>query len=97
MGKIKPGKLQPGKLIAEAAIKKFGSRSIRYDYYPPKIPAPNFPVRMYDGRIESSLKISQILAKMPAIEVDSVYCAKELQNDAIAWRDQNKSKILSTK
>jgi uncharacterized protein len=97
MGKIKPGKLQPGRLIAEAAIKKFGRQSIRYDYYPPKIPAPNFPVRMYDGRIESSLKVSQILAKMPAIEVDSVYCAKDLQNDAIAWRNQNKSKILGIK
>ncbi len=95
-GKIKPGKLQPGRLIAEAAVKKFGRDSIRYDYYPPKIPAPNFPVRMYDGRIESSLNISQILARMPAIEVDCVYCAKELQDDAIAWREQNKSKILGT-
>lgn len=96
-GKLKHGKLQPGKLIAEAAEKKFGKKSIRYDYYPPKIPAPEFPVRMYDGTIESSLKVSQILAKMPAVEVDSVYCDKKLSDDARSWRDQNKSKILGTK
>lgn len=96
-GKLKPGKLQPGRLIAEAAEKEFGKKSIRYDYFPPKIPAPEFPVRMYDGMIESSLKVSQILANMPSVEVDAVYCDKKLSDDARAWRDQNKSKILGLK
>lgn len=96
-GKLKPGKLRPGRLIAEAAEKKFGSDKIRYDYYQPRPAAPEFPVRTYDGKIESSLKISQILQKMPEIEVDAVYCDKSLFDEAIKWRDKNKSRILGLK
>jgi len=96
-GKLKPGKLRPGKLIGDAAEKKFGRELIRYDYYQPRPAAPEFPVRTYDGKIESSLKISQILQRMPGIEVDSVYCDKGLVDDAIKWRDQNKPRILGLK
>jgi HD superfamily phosphohydrolase len=93
-GKIKPGKLRPGRLIADAAEKKFGREQIRYDYYQPRPAAPEFPVRTYDGKIESSLKISQILQRMPEIEVDAVYCDNNLLADAIEWRDQSKNRIL---
>lgn len=93
-GRLKPGKLRPGKLIADAAENRFGRERIRYDYYQPRPAAPEFPVRTYDGKIESSLKISQILRAMPEIEVDAVYCDKELYDDAIKWRNQNSSRIL---
>jgi len=88
------GKLIPGKEIAKAAIKKFGKDAIRYDQYPARISAPDFPVRGYDGKVESSLKISQVLQRMPGIEVDTVYCEKSVQDDALKWRDKNKSAIL---
>lgn len=96
-GKLKPGKLRPGRLIADAAEKKFGLEQIRYDYYQPRPAAPEFPVRTYDRKIESSLKISQILRQMPEIEVDSVYCESKLIEDAIKWRDHNKTRILGLK
>ena len=93
-GKLKPGKLRPGSLIAAAAEKEFGREQIRYDYYQPRPAAPEFPVRTYDGKIESSLTISQILSAMPEIEVDAVYCDHGFFEDAIKWRDRNKSRIL---
>jgi HD superfamily phosphohydrolase len=93
-GKLKPGKLRPGGLIADAAEKNFGREPIRYDYYQPRPAAPEFPVRTYDGKVESSLKISQILQKMPEIEVDEVFCDSKILDDAIKWRDQNKARIL---
>jgi hypothetical protein len=88
------GKLVPGKIIAQAAEKEFGTNLIRYDYIPPKAAAPIFPVLIYDGRIESSLQRSQILARMPEIGVDNVYCDKSIQPDAIKWREQNKNSLL---
>ena len=88
------GKLIPGKAIAEAAEMQFGANLIRYDYIPPKSTAPIFPVLIYDGKIESSLQRSQILARMPEIGVDNVYCDKSIQADAIAWREQNKNTVL---
>ncbi len=90
----KGGKLQPGKIVAEAAEKNFGADRIRYDYYPAKPTAPIFPVRMFDGRIESSMQSSQVLARLPEIGVDNVYCDKSIQQEAIRWRDSNKRALL---
>lgn len=86
--------MQPGKEIALAAEKKFGSELIRYDYIQPKAVAPIFPVLVFDGSVESSLHRSQILARMPEIGVDNVYCDKSIRSDAIAWREENKNSIL---
>jgi len=88
------GKLIPGKAIAEAAESHFGKALIRYDYIAPKSTAPIFPVLTYDGKIASSLQRSQILADLPEIGVDNVYCDKSIQADANAWREQNKNAVL---
>jgi hypothetical protein len=48
---IKGGKLLPGKIIADAAIEKFGRDFIRYDHFPPKSSAPIFPVLRFDKTI----------------------------------------------
>jgi uncharacterized protein len=91
---VEGGKLQPGKVIAQEAEKKFGAELIRYDYIQPTAAAPIFPVLVFDGSVESSLQRSQILARMPEIGVDNVYCDKSIRPEAIAWRDENKKSIL---
>jgi hypothetical protein len=91
---IEGGKLQPGKEIFQAAVKQFGDALIRHDYMLPKAAAPNFPVLAFDGKVESSLKRSQILEKMPAIGLDTVYCDRSIRPDAIAWVKENKNQIL---
>jgi HD superfamily phosphohydrolase len=88
------GILIPGKVIAQAAEEKFGKDRIRYDYVQPKAAAPIFPVLRYDGKIESSLQRSQVLARMPEVGVDNVYCDKAVYEDAIEWRKSNKDALL---
>lgn len=92
---IEGNKLQPGREMAQAAEQQFGKELIRHDYIQPKAAAPIFPVLVFDGSIESSLKRSQILAGMPEIGVDNIYCDRSIRADAIAWRDANKKKILN--
>ena len=91
------GILIPGKVIAQAAEDKFGRDQIRYDHIPPKAAAPIFPVLQYDGKIKSSLQRSQVLARMPEIGVDNVYCDKAIYEDAIEWRKSNKNTLLKLK
>jgi len=91
---IEGGKLQPGKEIAQAAEARFGADLIRYDYIRPTAVAPIFPVLIFDGSIKSSIHRSQVLARMPEIGVDNVYCDKSIRSEAIAWRDENKKIIL---
>jgi uncharacterized protein len=88
------GKLMPGKVIAQAAEEKFGRDKIRYDYIQPKVAAPIFPVLRYDGEVDSSLQRSQVLARMPEIGVDNVYCDKTVYAEAIKWRDMEKDSLL---
>lgn len=88
------GILIPGKVIGTAAEEKFGKELIRYDYIPAKAAAPSFPVLQYDGTIVSSLKRSQVLANMPPIGVDNVYCDKSVYDEAIEWRKANKDTLL---
>ena len=88
------GILVPGKIIAQAAEAKFGADNIRYDHIQPKPAAPIFPVLIFDGRIESSLQRSQVLARMPEIGVDNVYCDKSIRAEAVKWRDLNINTLL---
>ena len=88
------GVLIPGKVIAQAAEETFAKDKVRYDYIQPKATAPIFPVLRYDGEIKSSLQLSQVLARMPEIGVDNVYCDKTVFEDAIEWRKTNKDKLL---
>jgi len=88
------GKSIPGKSIAMAASNHFGNALIRHDHMPPRISAPNFPVRQYDGAIESSLKLSPMLDKLPSVEVDTVYCDKSILSDAIKCKQENAPKLL---
>jgi HD superfamily phosphohydrolase len=91
---VEGGKLQPGREIALAAQQVFGEDLIRHDFITPKSAAPIFPVLVFDGSIESSLQRSQILARMPEIGVDNVYCDKSIRSEAIVWRKDNKKQIL---
>jgi hypothetical protein len=93
-GDVEGGRLQPGKAIAEAAEREFGGELIRYDYIKPKAAAPIFPVLVFDGNVDSSLHRSQILARMPEIGVDNVYCDPSVRPEAIKWREKNKASIL---
>lgn len=88
------GRLKPGKAIAQAAEGEFGPDLIRYDYVPPKAAAPIFPVRLFDGKITSSLQRSQLLFHMPEVGVDNVYCDSSIKAEAGRWLDLNKNSIL---
>lgn len=88
------GILTPGKSIAEAASNEFGADSIRYDYVRPKSAAHDFPVFTHARKVESSLRVSDILSKLPVLDLDSVYCEGASRSACQKWLDQNRTKIL---
>jgi uncharacterized protein len=89
------GILIPGKRIAEEAEKKYGTDSIRHDHYPPKSTTPDFPVRAHDKSIQSSLKLSQVIATLPQLSVDNVYCDQSILPNARTWESESKRSILN--
>jgi uncharacterized protein len=84
------GILQPGKALFDLACKRFSPDQLRYDYLKPKSASPDFPVLRYDNIIESSLKISPVLDKIPSNEIDAIYCDRRIFDDAIKWKAENR-------
>ena len=72
--------------LADIAEREFGKDRIRYDFIPAILPSPEFPV-LRDGKIESSLILSQTLAQMSKVSVERIYCEKSLYPGATELRN----------
>ena len=48
-----------------------------------------------DRRILSSVRMSEVLASMPTIALNSVYVSPELRDKAEKWRDENAQRIIA--
>ena len=74
----------------------FGADSIRYARRYDKGGEVNFPVRMDDGKVASSIAVSEVLKKIPVIVKEYVYIDKELLKEGERWKERNLDKLLKT-
>jgi HD superfamily phosphohydrolase len=88
---------EAGKAIYEEARSLFGEEEVRHDHFIQKGGSLNFPVRSFDGRISSSLTISETLEKVPLGAVDYVYISPNCRRKAEKWRDENLMKIIKSR
>lgn len=87
---------EPGTALFNAAVKEFGPAAVRRDSYSQRGGAPDFPVRCKDGRVVSSLQLSDTLSKIPAVAVDYIFITPDKRRQAEEWRDKNRERILKT-
>lgn len=88
---------QAASLIYDSAREKFGDDAVRLDCYKEKGNQNDFPVLMNDGRIESSLLESQVLANVPIVAVDYVFVRPDAFDDARKWLAGNREDIIRAK
>jgi hypothetical protein len=81
-------------MVFEAAEKYFGSEMVRYDEYRQKGEIHDFPVSTRDGRIVSSINLSEVLKKLPILAIDYVFIAPEKKKEAKVWLEKNREKII---
>lgn len=89
--------LEAGKLIFQAACEKFGEANVRYDTYKQKSSGLNFPVLSIDGRIMSSLAMSEALKTVPIVAVDYVFINPDYRKEAEKWLKDNREAIITRK
>lgn len=77
--KINP---EAGLAIYRALCERFGEEHFRHDRYSQKGSAPDFPVLLDDGRVASSLDVSEVLVRLPVINVDYVFAEQEFRDEA---------------
>lgn len=87
--------LDPGKIIFEALVAKFGADHVRRDAYAQKGASYDFPVYTKAGEIDGSLRLSTTLSQVPTFSVDRVYVSTDAREEAEHWVSTNREKILT--
>jgi HD superfamily phosphohydrolase len=85
---------EAGMAIFEAAKAHFGPENVRHDKYTQKSGAPDFPVQTKDGRIVSSLELSEPLKNLPVVALDYVFIRPEKWDDANRWLQANRAAVI---
>ena len=89
--KINP---ESGIKIFEALKSRYGEDHFRHDSYRQQGGAPDFPVRMRDDRIVSSLALSEALKNIPVMSVDHVFADRSYFAEVRKWLDDNRRNII---
>ncbi len=85
---------EAAKAVYEAACSEYGAPSVRYDEFTQAGGAPDFPVQTRDGRIVSSLMLSEALNHIPVVNVDYVFVERSKFTTALRWLDRNRNAII---
>jgi uncharacterized protein len=82
--------------IFEASKEKFGPENVRRDNYTSEPASEDFPVRLRDGMIASSLTMSKTFSdgQGPGFQIDSVFIAPDSKEKAKQWLSENKAAII---
>ena len=88
---------ESGESVFKALKDEFDAEHFRHDRYHQKSGAPDFPVRMRDSRIVSSLALSEALNNLPVVSVDYVFADRSCFDEARKWLDKNRDTIIQPK
>ncbi len=80
--------------VFEALSKEFGADSFRKDSYLPKASSLGFPVLQSNGRIESSINLSETLRQLPSARFDLVMCDRSMHERAERYLQADLDLIL---
>jgi HD superfamily phosphohydrolase len=80
-----------------AARERYGEERVRRDSRPPKNEGVDFPVLIQDGRVASSLELSQALQQLPAAAFDFVFVDASVTEDARDWLKADRTKVIQLK
>lgn len=86
---------EAGQAVYRSASEKFGEQHFRHDRPPQRGSSTVFPVKTRDGRIMPSLAVSDVLKRLPPVNIDFVLVAPELRSKAEKWLRENRDEIIS--
>ena len=82
--------------VIYAALKeKYGEENVRKHEHPQRKPNADFPVLNPEIGVESSLVTSDVLNKLPIVDVGAILVSPETREDASKWLRSNRESILS--
>ncbi|HEX9755542.1 MAG TPA: HD domain-containing protein, partial [Gemmatimonadales bacterium] len=88
---------EAGRAVFFALCDKFGADSFRHDRYPQGSGTPDFSVLPRNGKVASSLALSQVLDRLPAVSIDYVFADRVIEKRAAAWIDKHRDEVIRPK
>lgn len=85
---------EAGNAVFDALCTQFGAEHFRHDRYHQSTGPPDFPVRLRDGQIVSSLAVSETLNHVPVVSVNSVFAERSIVSKANEWLRANRVSIV---
>ena len=85
---------EAGRAVFEGLGEEFGTDSIRHDYYRQRGGAPDFPVKLRNDDVVSSLAVSETLDRLPVVSVDYVFAERSRFADAKAWLQVQREEVI---
>ena len=83
-----------GKVLFDALQQEFGKEYFRHDFHQGENGTLDFPVRMHDDRIESSITASDVLQDIPAISVDYIFADRSHSEQASDWLNAHRDDVI---
>jgi uncharacterized protein len=80
--------------IFRAAQAGFGAENVRHDSYAQPREPVLFPVLRKDGRVITADRASEVLQHLPVVSVDFIFIKPDLLEDATAWLQANRERII---
>ena len=78
-------------------VPQFGAEYFRHDRYHQSGGSPDFPVRLRDGQVVSSLAVSETLNHVPVVFVDYVFAERSILTKAHEWLRTHRADVVKPK
>lgn len=88
---------EAARAVHESAVQEFGVGHLKVDVVPPKGGSPDFPVKLRDGQVVSSLRLSPVLSQLPTAAVNFVFVAPEKLERAEKWLAGKREELIQPK
>ena len=81
--------------VFEALRERYGAESVRFGRSPKRGEAPDFPVMQRDGKVASSVSLSEVLRQLPVARDEYVFMPADLREDAKKWLKTERDNIVT--
>ena len=85
---------EAGRVVCNSLAGEFGAENVRSDHYQQRSGPPDFPVRLRDDNVVSSLAVSDTLNRLPVVSMDYVYVERSCYDRASKWLDTHRDEVI---
>ena len=85
---------EAGRAVFDRLVREFGAENIRSDHYQQRSGPPDFPVKLRDDEVVSSLAVSETLNRLPVVSMDYVYAERSRYDRAKTWLQKHREEVI---